>query len=852
MSPGSLRFLAALLVASVSTAFAQIPPFDLQAYQNFLTVHKDLGPEQLLAMHPAGTFAGTAPTRFSSALYADSIARKYNLTGYEKSLIGKNGFMVSERISDSSFGSAFRDIYHKDLPAFISSDALLHAWHMSYDEILKSVETHLLISSLDTLLASLHDHLPGAAYAGNPGMQQMLCDVDLYLTIARRLLGSTAGPIYAENLAAVSELLGYIAAQQPVKIPLFQSVKRYIDFSQFTVRGHYTESPELSRYFQSMMWLGRTELTILPPVQADTPPTEADLQRQTIDAVLLYESALAGDGYRKLDEIDRIIRFFVGEPDNITLPQIQGMVLETGIANASALLDTLTFRNFCTVLEQKSFAYQRINSQILMSDFGSLEQIRPAGAFLLLGQRFVIDSYVTGNVVFDTIIYQDEKIWRALPSTLDVLYALGNDASAQLLNSELDQYHYGSNLAALRYLVDSYEPEFWKGTLYNGWLRSMRALNPPSSRTSLPPFMQTAAWWQEKMNTQLAAWAQLRHDNLLYAKQSYTGVPVCSFPEAYVEPVPDFYYALREMADSAVAAFNSPMFSGFSHRPSISSFFQGMAHTLDTLGTIARKELGGVLLTGAEKDFLRHILYEVTDVGCVRTIEFLGWYPRLFYSGKDGLMNANLVVADVHTCPANSVGEFVGWILHVGTGMVNMAVVSTQLPDGRAVAFVGPVLSYCEHVTTNFQRLTDEQWKTMNAEYPSFRPAFVNLYLADAQGGSRGAGPSLVTGINSDPPSGLQPTTVRLEQNFPNPFNGQTVITFTIPPSLGGSPVQLTIYDLQGQRVRTLLQEPMPAGTFTLRWNADRDNGTSVASGVYFYHLKAGPQMRSGRMVLIR
>jgi hypothetical protein len=838
----------------VSSAFPQIPPFDVNAYKSFLAAHQEMSADELLALHPAGIFAPGVTTSLSSSMYGDSIVQKYNLTSYEKSLIEQHGFMVTERLSAPSFGSAFRDIYHKDLPAFVSSDALLHAWHMSYDEILKDVETSLLIRRLDTLLASLHDQLPAraAAYADNPRMRQMLLDVDVYLTVPRMLLGSTAGPLFAENLTLVSQLLGFIAAQQVVTFPLFQSVAHDIDFSQFTPRGHYTQTPQLTRYFQAMIWLGRTELAILPAIQTAQQPPEFDFQRQAIDALLLHEAAFACDGYRKLEEIDQVIRFFVGESDNITLPQIQVMVGEAGLNNASALLDTLSFRSFCSLLEQKSYAFQRINSQILLSDVMSPQQVRPAGAFLFLGQRFVIDSYVTGSVVFDKVMYQGNKVLRMLPSTLDVLFALGNDASAQLLKPDLEQYHYGANLAALRYLVDSYEPDFWRGTLYNGWLRALKRLNPPSSRATLPLFMHTAAWWQEKMNTQLAAWAQLRHDNLLYAKQSYTPVPVCSFPEAFVEPVPEFYDAMHEMADSAAAVFQSSMLASLPNGQRIVRFFKGMAGTLDTLGTIARKELAASPLSGAETTFLEHILYEVTDVGCVTIVEVLGWYPRLFYTGKDGLLDENRVVADVHTCPADENGFMVGWVLHAGTGPTNMAVVVSTLSDGSSVAFIGPVLSYYEEVTTNFKRLTDEEWKTLYAVSPAFRPPLVNLYLADASGGSRGSGPALITDITSHPVSGLQPTTVRLEQNYPNPFNGQTLISFAIPASLTGSPVDLVIIDVQGRKVHTLLHQKMPAGTYVARWNGDLERGAQAASGVYFYQLRVGPQLRTGKMALVR
>ena len=76
-------------------------------------------------------------------------------------------------------------------------------------------------------------------------------------------------------------------------------------------------------------------------------------------------------------------------------------------------------------------------------------RIQPASAFMLLGQRFVIDSYVTGSVVYDKIEHEGRAVLRMLPSTLDVLFALGNDAAAQLLEDELSQYHYSDILAAL-------------------------------------------------------------------------------------------------------------------------------------------------------------------------------------------------------------------------------------------------------------------------------------------------------------------------------------------------------------------------------------------------------------------
>src|SRR5690606_16578956 len=144
-----------------------------------------------------------------------------------------------------------------------------------------------------------------------------------------------------------------------------------------------------------------------------------------------------------------------------------------------------------------------------------------------------------------------------IPSTQDILFAFGNDASIQLLQNELKKYPYSSNLAGLRYLIDGYDNDFWKSSVYTCWLNSIRSLNPPQNRGNLPKFMQTAAWWQKTMNTQLANWAEMRHDFMLYAKQSYGGGNGCSYPYGYIEPVPDLYKKIQQLFISLNELTNS-------------------------------------------------------------------------------------------------------------------------------------------------------------------------------------------------------------------------------------------------------------------------------------------------------
>ena len=833
--------------ACAITFSQEIPTFDTTAFKQFLSSHQNLTTDQLQSLHPAGSFSAETHTVCSSAKYFDSVNIRYSLTSEEQSLLNKNGFVVTERLKRNSFGNAFLEIYNYDLPVFVSTDAILHALHMSCDAILMQVESNVLIEKLDTLLSSLHAQLPAIAakYSSSPAMKQMVNDIDVYLTVPQNLLGKVTAPTFSENTAVVNQLLSLIKAEQPVSFALFSSTPRTIDFSQFTPRGHYTQPP-LSNYFQAMMWLGRTEMYLIAPISVDQPQMDADIQRQTIDAVLVNETTEAAGKDSLLQEIDGIIQLFTGESDNITLPNICSLVQETNLSSADQLLDTLTWRKFQDTLALKPYAFQRINSQILTSDPMSPDQIKPAASFLLLGQRFVIDSYITGNVVYDKIIYDNTKILRMLPSTLDVLFSLGNDAAAQILKPELDQYKYSSNLSALRYLVDSYEPSFWQGTIYNGWLNSIRALNPPADRSALPPFMQTAAWWQEKMNTQLSSWAQLRHDFLLYAKQSYSGgVLTCSFPESYVEPIPQFFDAIKLFAENAAAKFQEPLLQN----SWVAGYFTTMANITDTLGSISSKELSNTPLSSAEKSFLKTMLY-TAEYGCTPTLD--GWYTKLYYTGVTGLELQDMTIADIHTAPTDANGNTVGWVLHAGTGPLNLAVVVADLPDGTTTAVVGPVLSYYEYLATNFTRLTDQEWASMYNVAPSLRPSFVNLYLADSAGSTKPEGLSLLTEVKQQPPPAMLPTTLVLRKNFPNPFNSSTIISFTIPAALANSNAELSLYDVQGRLVKRLFSQKFPAGNFATRWDGTSNTGSTVATGVYFYHLVVGNQQQVGKMSFVK
>jgi hypothetical protein len=95
----------------------------------------------------------------------------------------------------------------------------------------------------------------------------------------------------------------------------------------------------------------------------------------------------------------------------------------------------------------------------------------------------------------------------------------------------------------------------------------------------------------------------------------------------------------------------------------------------------------------------------------------------------------------------------------------------------------------------------------------------------------------------------LPPAEFALKQNFPNPFNPQTVIRYALPR---GTSVELTVYNILGEKVRTLVNQSQKAGSHRVTWDGRNDIGLSVTSGIYVYQLKADNFRRSMKMLLLR
>ncbi len=856
--------LRILLIALTTATIVHASPafgFDLEAYQEFLDAHEDMSPEELTALYPAGKFIDGAHFDFSEARYAADIKQLFELTPDEIDLAETNGFMVTERYSTTNFRNMLAQIYHKDMPLYISSDMILDAFHQSYQDILVFLERNVFQDEVAAYLAKSHAQVVNMAeqFADNSVMHDGLMDAELHLAVASALLKHYKyEPLtlyFQENDARRTELIELVMAEEPTSYPLYSdNCDRNIDFSQFKVRGHYVKN-HLSEYFRSVMWLGRIGLIIRHSSvsQPRCTPTKEDQVRNAVAAAVLAFAAESDGAGVHLNTIDAALQAFIGEQDNITLADVSAALDAIDVNSIADLANPAKADELHSYLKNNG-REQFIVSRILKGANDGKTTDPPLEA-LALGQRFIIDSYITMNVTFDRIHYKGTDIKRLLPHSQDVLFALGNNASALLLTDELNGYKYADNLGALRFLIDQTSPEHWQSSTYNGWLNAIRQLNPPAreERDNLPRFMQTAAWWQKSMTTQLASWAQLRHDNILYAKPSY-GVYVCEFPDAYVEPRPQFYSSIAEACTNIAARYNTLPALDDGIRLKLVDYYENFAATVRTLSTIAEKELNGEALTSGESTFLQKTLRQNIEHNCAinfNTITYDGWYPELFFNKVEEMTNTEYppeyLIADIHTDTQES------QVLHIGTGPVNLALILVDDCDGQPTAYVGPVFSYFEETTLNYTRITDEEWieKFEDGTIPA-RPDYTQCYLADRGGVKQNSNGCLLP-MEEQTSTGVGDLTADIDiATAPNPFSESTTIRFNLPSTSGAQPGRVAIYTLQGRLCTELFNGIVPTGTSSLRWDGRNSKGELMPSGAYIYRLNIGAQILSGTLHLQR
>lgn len=637
----------------------------------------------------------------------------------------RNGFVVfSPFYATDNPVSAFETVAAFDQPVFVSAGIPLHMLHIFFDQILQQVEQDHLARDLHVLCESLYQaNIDRGASLGAA-----------YFAVPLALLdpGFVPDPSIADEVARELELIGAHAGFETS--PVFGYLE---DYSQYVPRGHYTANPELERYFRAMMWLGR--LTLLLNGGEPHGPCEAYLVSEeaalamTACAVMTVsdlETIMAGDE-RLLDlwaRIYEITAFFAGFADDLSVPEYASAAMRLeGPGTTVDIVWSTGFYQAFRELVNTSFAGPSIYSGTgglvsIPDDQGEFDPVDLAGAFSrttgfrLLGQRYTPDSEILGKLVFPSVGANASGGQRFMPTGLDVAAAFGSSAARSILerNGDFGYEDYGDSLASMTAMVEACGPEDWHATLYMSWLHCLYLLQRDRGE-GYPDFMQTGAWEAHTLSNFLASWAMLRHDTILYAKQSYTMEAGCApnFDEplpsvGFVEPVPEVYGELTATLEMARR--------GLEHYGlvdnALTTRFNNAVSITERLRTISETQLRGEAMTPDDADFLKSFASRLESA--------IAWGGET----SEGLETT--LVADVHT-DQNS-----GSVLEVASGGLDFCIVAYMRPDGLPEAAVGPVLSYYEFTHPMADRLTDEAWREMlrGPEAPE-RPDWTAAYLTE-------------------------------------------------------------------------------------------------------------------------
>jgi hypothetical protein len=591
-------------------------------------------------------------------------------------------------------------------------------------------------------------------------LKDSLRDADYFLAVARSLLAGKPVASHLNQDDKVSATLAVIEAQELVEFEIF-GTNRMVDFSQFAVRGHYESSERLKRYFRAMIWCGRIDLRIAgkPQMVTRSGKTE-DYRRQLGTAIVLhqlltqpYRSDRSGQ-FELWQQFDSIIQTFVGWSDSMTFGQLSEILAVAQIKSLADITSLATLEKLQTDILTGQLGLQNIRSHWYQSPLSG-EQIQLPRSFTVLGQKFVPDSWIFSQLVFDSIIWDEDgirdledKVRRRIPSCLDVAFAaLKNDYVVPELVARMtnrngrkfrDGLPYQHNLAAVRNVFDRHELDAWDQNIYMAWLGALRELSAPTTSAVYPECMRTRAWAMKNLNTQLASWTQLRHDTILYAKQSYTAWVLCSYPTGFVEPVPNFWDAMKALATTTANAIGRfPNLGtavipnrGYPNWPELArtidlgqvlaaqfTHLQNFANTMEILKRISFKELMQMPLTAEETDFFKDTMENHQDYFGTR--QFNGWYPRLFYrtifdwipfGANKGSDRWDPLVVDAHTdVPNPEIGD-PGCVLHEAVGNVHLMMLAVDNGLDRMV-YAGPVLSHYEFEMPGTTRKSDSEWK---------------------------------------------------------------------------------------------------------------------------------------------
>ncbi len=612
-------------------------------------------------------------------------------TSIEKEFLQENGFFA-QKSPHRKFSTLYKSLKEKSLPIFVTTDCVLHTYHILYDYSLRILEMNYLYDEVNVLTRKMIEKTKALLKEQKGDVKEALLDNLAYFEVAARLLDQDFSISKSVEDNVNDEIKLIENAEGFVKSPLFGYRE---DYSQYRPRGHYTRNDLLKRYFKAMMWYGRMTFHLKPGKDADNKKGKEETKR----ALFILE--VAKHFFEEWKRLNDPIILYVGKSDDLTVLEyfeIKDRVFPDNTPMEIAQDDEKLTK---FISEAMNYRPPKIVSTAV-PDTEKPEIVTKGMRFF--GQKFIPDSYMFQNLVYKKVGTQDNP--RLFPRGLDVLAVLGSERAREILikiYKESRFINYESQMEKLMKEFKTFTEDDWFFNLYWGWLYTLKSLLLP-----VPGFQP--AYQDKCLQTALGSWAELRHDTILYAKQSYTAEITAVRPKpkmvnGYVEPIPECFGRLRALVDMGTTQLEERAFLDETVKQKLKQF----SHLLGELYRISEQEIEQRPLTEDDYRFIQNI---------GNALENLESFPGARYTTETD-KSASLI-ADVHTDPNTKK------VLEVGNDVPAIFYTVVNI-NGKIQLFAGGIYDYYEFLQPMEDRLTDEVWQKLSPK-PD-KPEWINFFV---------------------------------------------------------------------------------------------------------------------------
>ncbi len=430
-------------------------------------------------------------------------------------------------VTGQTYKQVFEPYIHKSLPVFVTSDSLLNSYHVLYEESvlrLEQANARKLPDILRFVLANLDSASQGLR--ADPNLVAIAkTRATIVAGTALRLLDDTFAASDPSVMAIIQDEAARIVAGEGTRMPAWMGPSGddliTIDYSRYKVRGFYTRTESLSRYFRAVAWL-------------QSIPFRVSRDRELL-AILMLGACITRDQFggdqAKCSDYQgffSIYKDFIGCGDDWDL------ITAAGEVSGDVALDLETLREH--LLDRaRAEGGPQINDQI---------RFAPEDPNMVAEANFrVISAYRIPDGVLFQRTTDKREFERLFPTGLEICVALGSAFAP----AKIDE----PEKAKLLQTIEQCKSLFSGSSLYFDYLNMVATLLKPPEPNA-PSFMTHDAWQAKSCGTVLAGWSQLRHTWILQAKLNVSAfsssAPPRKLPQAFVEPVPQFFDRMMSLA----------------------------------------------------------------------------------------------------------------------------------------------------------------------------------------------------------------------------------------------------------------------------------------------------------------